>query len=110
MFALEAAQAGFIADFKSLELNTFGGLYTKYLKYNYSIADRHIDCFDRNLNFIRQWFNRLTNLHWRHCRLCMLQPAQYITNGCHDFSRLLEQLLIFLSTFMALNFQPFLTL
>ncbi|KRZ65809.1 hypothetical protein T10_12959 [Trichinella papuae] len=36
MFAPEAAQAGFTVDFKSLELNTFGGLYTKYLKYNYS--------------------------------------------------------------------------
>ncbi|XP_003373068.1 conserved hypothetical protein [Trichinella spiralis] len=32
MFAPEAAQAGFTADFKILELNTFGGLYTKYLK------------------------------------------------------------------------------
>ncbi|KRZ49546.1 hypothetical protein T02_6803 [Trichinella nativa] len=29
MFALEAAQAGFPDVFKSLELNTFGGLYTK---------------------------------------------------------------------------------
>ncbi|KRZ47724.1 hypothetical protein T02_10191 [Trichinella nativa] len=43
MFAPEAAQAGFPSDFKSLELITFGGLYTKYLKYNYSIADRHCD-------------------------------------------------------------------
>ncbi|KRZ81342.1 hypothetical protein T08_16246 [Trichinella sp. T8] len=32
MFAPEAAQAGFTADFKILELNAFGGLYTKYLK------------------------------------------------------------------------------
>ncbi|KRZ65586.1 hypothetical protein T10_5519 [Trichinella papuae] len=36
MFAPEGAQAGFTADFKSLELNAFGGLYTKYLKNNYS--------------------------------------------------------------------------
>ncbi|KRY44302.1 hypothetical protein T03_1717 [Trichinella britovi] len=114
MFALEAVQAGFNADCKILELNTFGGLYTKYLNdmpsclriIMLTFPDQIIDNKEDALSD----YNYKSLIKLIFMKLCSKRYKKPRLRNVHDFSRLLEQLLIFLSTFNALNFQPFLTL